>query len=137
MPLDWEYRWFFSLCAASVSLSTAISGEGRSGLPKPKSMTSAPPRRASCLRPLMTPRTYGGMPLMRRNSMPPRVDGRAAGSRSLAAAQPLQHGFGVGHDAVEELLAARQVVDHADDLARREHADVGAALDQRPLGEHG
>ena len=42
--------------------------------------------------------------------------------------QVLQRGLGLAHDAVDELLAARQVVDQADDLAARHHARVGVAL---------
>ena len=58
---------------ASASFSTATSGEGRSGLPKPRSMTSRPSRRATAFRSLMVANTYGGRPLIRRNSMPPRL----------------------------------------------------------------
>ena len=47
MPLLAEYRWLRGLCTASASFSTATSGEGRSGLPNPRSMTSRPARRAS------------------------------------------------------------------------------------------
>ena len=39
-----EYRWFRGFAAASVSFSTAISGDGRSGFPKPRSITSSPER---------------------------------------------------------------------------------------------
>ena len=49
----------------------AISGEGRSGLPKPRSTTSRPARRASRLSPSMIVKTYGGRPGIRRNSIPP------------------------------------------------------------------
>src|ERR1700722_3083606 len=55
--------------AASASLATATSGEGRSGFPNPRSMTSRPLRRAAALRSLMVANTYGGNPLMRRNSI--------------------------------------------------------------------
>ena len=43
--------------AASASLSTATSGEGRSGLPKPRSMTSRPARRDVAFRSLMVAKT--------------------------------------------------------------------------------
>ena len=56
-------------CAASASFSTAIWGDGMSGLPKPRSITSAPARRASIFRLLMIVNTYGGRFVMRRNSM--------------------------------------------------------------------
>src|SRR6476469_8128565 len=55
--------------AASPSFSTAIAGEGMSGLPKPRSTTSTPARRASIFRLLMIVNTYGGRLVMRRNSM--------------------------------------------------------------------
>src|SRR6266498_1026074 len=58
------------MCAASASLSTAICGEGMSGLPKPRSITSTPARRASTFRLLMMAKTYGGRFEIRRNSMP-------------------------------------------------------------------
>ena len=43
--------------AASTSLSTATFGDGRSGLPNPRSMTSTPARRASTFRPSMMVKT--------------------------------------------------------------------------------
>ena len=73
MPRLAEYRWLRGLCTASASFSTATSGEGRSGLPKPRSMTSRPSRRATAFRSLMVANTYGGSPLIRRNSMAPRL----------------------------------------------------------------
>src|SRR5476651_2294402 len=69
IPRDAEYRWLRGLWAASASFSTATSGEGRSGLPNPRSMTSRPARRASSLMVLMVAKTYGGRPLIRRNSI--------------------------------------------------------------------
>ena len=45
------------------------AGEGMSGLPKPRSITSTPARRASIFRLLMIVKTYGGRLVMRRNSM--------------------------------------------------------------------
>ncbi len=69
MPRLAEYRWLRGLRAASASFSTATSGEGRSGLPNPRSMTSRPSRRAAAFRSLMVANTYGGSPLIRRNSM--------------------------------------------------------------------
>ena len=69
MPREAEYRWLRSLWAASASFSTAIAGEGRSGLPNPRSMMSAPSRRAATLRLSMIVKTYGGSEVMRRNSM--------------------------------------------------------------------
>src|SRR3954471_18614718 len=55
--------------AASPSFSTAMAGEGMSGLPKPRSTTSTPARRASIFRLLMIVNTDGGRLVMRRNSM--------------------------------------------------------------------
>src|SRR6476661_8624625 len=55
--------------AASPSFSTAMAGDGMSGLPKPRSTTSTPARRASIFRLLMIVNTYGGKLVMRRNSM--------------------------------------------------------------------
>src|SRR4051794_14492655 len=69
MPLLDEYRWFLGLGAASLSFSPARSGEGMSGLPKPRSMTSSPARRAATLSPSMMVKTYGGSELIRRNSI--------------------------------------------------------------------
>src|SRR5581483_9471225 len=64
-----EYRWLRGLRAASASLSTAMPGDGTSGLPNPRSMTSSPARRASIFSESMMPKTYGGRALIRRNSM--------------------------------------------------------------------
>jgi len=58
--------WLF---AASANFATATSGLGRSGFPKPKSMTSRPRARASAFNPLICAKTYGGKPLTRRNSI--------------------------------------------------------------------
>jgi hypothetical protein len=69
MPREDEYRWLRGLCAASASFLTATSGDGMSGLPKPRSMTSRPARRASIFSPSMIVKTYGGRPGMRRNSI--------------------------------------------------------------------
>ena len=69
MPLLAEYRWFRGLWTASASFSTATSGDGRSGLPKPRSMTSLPARRAASFSASMCAKTYGGRPLIRRNSI--------------------------------------------------------------------
>src|SRR5580704_10065181 len=69
VPRDAEYRWLRAFCAASASLFTATSGDGRSGFPNPRSMTSRPLRREAALRSLMVANTYGGNPLMRRNSI--------------------------------------------------------------------
>src|ERR1700722_14823420 len=69
MPRDAEYRWLRGLWAASHSFSTAMSGLGMSGLPNPMSMTSSPAWRAWSRSWLMMAKTYGGRPLMRRNSI--------------------------------------------------------------------
>src|SRR3954463_12378141 len=69
MPRLEEYRWLRVLCAASDSFSTASSGDGMSGFPKPRSITSLPARRASIFRPLMIENTYGGRLSMRLNCM--------------------------------------------------------------------
>ena len=57
MPRLAEYRWLREFLAASASLSTAISGEGMSGLPNPRSMTSSPARRAASFRASMAAKT--------------------------------------------------------------------------------
>ena len=57
MPRLAEYRWLRGLRTASASFSTATSGEGRSGLPNPRSMTSRPSRRATSLSSLMVAKT--------------------------------------------------------------------------------
>ena len=57
MPRLAEYRWLRPTCAASHSLSTAISGDGMSGLPKPRSMMSSPARRAASFRESMAAKT--------------------------------------------------------------------------------
>src|SRR3954470_15563074 len=54
-----------------------MSGEGMSGLPKPRSITSAPARRASTFRPLMIVKTYGGRLVIRRNSIGSDASSRA------------------------------------------------------------
>ena len=54
--------------ARCTGLSTAMSGDGMSGFPKPRSMTSSPSRRAVIFRLLMIVNTYGGRLLMRRKS---------------------------------------------------------------------
>src|SRR5215831_8600989 len=69
MPRLAEYRWLRGFCTASASFSTAMSGDGRSGFPNPRSTTSSPARRASIFSESITPKTYGGRPLMRRNSI--------------------------------------------------------------------
>jgi len=46
-------------CAASHSLSTAISGDGMSGLPNPRSMMSSPARRAASFRESMAGEDIG------------------------------------------------------------------------------
>src|SRR5664280_2410592 len=69
MPRLAEYRWLRGLRTASASFSTATSGEGRSGLPNPMSITSRPSRRPTSRRSLMVANTYGGRLLIRRNSM--------------------------------------------------------------------
>ncbi len=57
MPRLAEYRWLRGLRTASASLSTAMSGDGTSGLPNPRSTTSTPARRASIFKASMTPKT--------------------------------------------------------------------------------
>src|ERR1044072_5444808 len=69
MPRLAEYRWLRPFLAASASFSTAISGDGMSGLPNPRSMTYSPARRAASLRLSMAAKTEGGRALIRRNSM--------------------------------------------------------------------
>src|SRR4051812_1766767 len=86
MPRLDEYRWFRALWAASLSFSTATSGDGRSGLPNPRSTTSTPARRASTFNPSMMVKTYGGRFVIRRNSM-----GRTLGGPSRPAPHRLQH----------------------------------------------
>ena len=53
--------------AASRSFSTAIAGDGMSGLPKPRSTTSRPSCRSSRFRSLICAKTYGGSDSTRRN----------------------------------------------------------------------
>src|SRR3989442_4370681 len=67
MPRLAEYRWLRGLRTASQSFSTAIVGDGMSGLPKPRSMTSSPARRASIFSASIVAKTYGGRALKRRN----------------------------------------------------------------------
>src|SRR5262245_4096702 len=68
MPLLAEYRWLRGFRAASASFSTAMSGDGMSGLPNPRSITSTPARREASLSWSMIVKTYGGRSLMRRKS---------------------------------------------------------------------
>src|SRR5438105_10254706 len=67
-----------------------------SGLPKPRSMTSSPARRASAFRPSMMLRTYGGSPVMRRNSIAPRVTEALARSRPFGHRPPRSEGAHLG-----------------------------------------
>ena len=46
MPRLVEYRWLRGLRTASASFSTATAGDGMSGLPNARSMTSSPARRS-------------------------------------------------------------------------------------------
>src|SRR6185436_11851740 len=61
--------WLRGMYAASTSLSTTTGGDGRSGLPKPRSITSSPARRSSRLSSSTAAKTYGGRSGMRRNSI--------------------------------------------------------------------
>src|SRR4029079_15660343 len=94
-----EYRWLRELWAASASFSTAISGEGMSGLPKPRSMTSSPARPPAALSPSMIGKTYGGSALIRRNSMPVRLSVGLPASRTTLLEHVDHRGAGVGEDA--------------------------------------
>src|SRR6476646_7232812 len=67
MPRLTEYRWLRGLSAASRSFATAISGEGMSGLPKPRSITSRPSRRNSRFSWSTVAKTYGGRSSIRQN----------------------------------------------------------------------
>src|SRR5664279_229171 len=58
-----------------------MSGDGRSGLPKPRSITSAPARRASTFNESMIVKTYGGRAVIRRNSITPTLPARSLASR--------------------------------------------------------
>src|SRR5688500_10927864 len=62
-----------------------MSGDGMSGLPKPRSITSRPARRASIFRVLMIVKTYGGRFSMRLNGMPRRYRCRPTRSQALPA----------------------------------------------------
>ena len=68
MPLLVEYRWLRGLRTASISFSTAISGDGMSGLPNARSMTSSPARRSCIFNASIWANAYGGSALIRRNS---------------------------------------------------------------------
>src|SRR5664280_226447 len=107
MPRLAEYRWLRGLWAASASFSTATSGEGRSGLPNPRSMTSRPCRRASAFRSLMVANTYGGRPLIRRNSMDQvTATPRRRGTRAGPSTTPVRGGgspAGLGRGAPHRL----------------------------------
>jgi len=80
MPRLAEYRWLRGFRTASQSLSTATGGDGMSGFPKPRSMTSWPARRASIFSASMVAKTYGGSALIRRNSIEQRPYQAAIGS---------------------------------------------------------
>src|SRR6187431_2974585 len=99
MPRLAEYRWLRGFCTASASFSTAMSGDGMSGLPNPRSTTSAPARRASIFSPLMMEKTYGGRFSMRRNSM----------------------GLTLSGDADRTLATSSYIGPHAEDSKRRLH----------------
>src|SRR5437762_9113790 len=97
MPRLAEYRWLRGFCTASASFSTAMSGDGMSGLPKPRSTTSSPARRASIFNASITPNTYGGSELILRNS---------TGSRYQRA----RRHFRLVHDRYDELAQHRGVL---------------------------
>src|SRR6185436_9296846 len=73
MPLLVEYRWLRGLRTDSASFSTAIVGDGMSGLPNARSITSLPPRRNSIFNASICANAYGGSALMRRNSIADKV----------------------------------------------------------------
>src|SRR5580704_12943141 len=123
MPRLAEYRWLRGLRAASASFSTATSGEGISGLPNPMSITSRPVRRASSRNSLMIPKTYGGSPVMRRNSMLAR----------------LPDGLGHEADCFHGVLGLGVVVEgrqHAPPGSRRAQGEqAGGHLGDRPADQ--
>ena len=69
MPRLVEYRWFRGLRTASTSFSTATGGDGMSGLPNARSMTSSPARRSCIFNASICANAYGGKALIRRNSI--------------------------------------------------------------------
>ena len=104
----------WGLWTASASFSTAASGEGRSGLPKPRSMTSRPARRASSFSASMCAKTYGGSPLIRRNSI---------GKGYRPAVGPAPHA-----------RRARRRTLHARSLRRRARSAAASATASRDSG---
>src|SRR4051812_20366488 len=72
-----------------------------SGLPKPRSMTSSPARRAAALSPSMIVKTYGGSALIRRNSMPVRLSVDLPGSGTALFEHVDHRGAGIGEDAAQ------------------------------------
>src|SRR5207244_6844791 len=100
MPLLVEYRWLRGLCTASASFSTATSGEGMSGLPNARSITSSPDRRSSVFSASTCANAYGGSALIRRNSITERL---LTPSRSRIAFQGGGSSHGVGHRALADV----------------------------------
>ena len=86
------------------------SGEGRSGLPNPRSITSSPARRSSSFSSLIAAKTYGGRLPTRRSSIrespagrdapsPPRGGGLAGGNRG----DPLRERLAVGAEQLDRV----------------------------------
>src|SRR4029078_5867042 len=73
MPLLVEYRWLRGLRTDSASFSTAIVGDGMSGVPNGRSLPPRPPRRNSIFNASICANAYGGSALMRRNSITDKV----------------------------------------------------------------
>src|SRR6187402_3617365 len=90
-----------------------MSGDGMSGLPNPRSTTSAPARRASIFSPLMMEKTYGGRFSMRRNSMALTLSG---GAHRTVGRMPKTPSEGCIHVIIEIPRGSRNKyeIDHED-----------------------
>ena len=96
--------------AASVSLSTATGGDARSGLPKPRSITSSPARRSSSFSWSVTAKTYGGSDGTRRNSIAPKPAAVALGREpERHVLEPRGLVAWTRHDAAQVLVPDRSV----------------------------
>src|SRR2546423_495814 len=110
-----------------------------SGLPNPRSTTSAPARRASIFRPSLTPNTYGGRALIRRTGAPgAEPDGRLAWTDVGAVA--LRAGDRPGRRTGHLQRRVRGPARLRPRRMARPHVRRGARDDElpaRPAGGHG
>src|SRR3954454_10020086 len=115
-----------------MSFATAVSGDGRSGLPNPRSMTSTPARRNSIFNASIVANAYGGSALIRRNSIAPGYRGRRAPRQPLCATR-YDTVYGAPSSVPYRLLAtmnvpAPEAAPAGTDFVASNEPDAGAAI---------